>query len=116
MRLIDADELLKKMLLLPDKIAVVEAPTVDAEPARHERPVICNRPISAAHVYITEKPDGTHKVNYDGIGERLKLHGMIENNPVEYCSGCNARLDDNFKFFCPRCGAKIDGEIDPENT
>ena len=102
MRLIDADSY-KKYLedeWIPANFDAIDAqPTVDAQPVVHGHPVTHNRPISAEWVWGTTE---------DGECIQVKVHDIIENNPVDYCSVCGKRLDDTFQNFCPNCGAKMD--------
>ena len=107
MRLIDADKLDFSYCDNEfDCIFVVEkAPTVDAAPIRYGHKVIHNRPL--LEQWITRK---------DILGEKhtVLYRSFIENNPVEYCSECGAKLDDTWKNYCPNCGAKMDGERSKE--
>ena len=35
---------------------------------------------------------------------------QIEFEEIPFCSQCEARLSDDYQDYCPRCGAKLDGE------
>lgn len=78
---------------------IVCIPAADVAEVRHGHKVTHNRPIS-------EKWATCETVTGELI--YVKVHGFIENNPVDYCSVCNSRLDDTFQNFCPHCGAKMD--------
>lgn len=97
MRLIDGDELLKKLVFIPsdmftDRIReiVKDAPTVDAEPVRHGKWIKTFR-------YIGEN------VN-TGEPEEIYAHD---------CSICGWHTGNQGKYFnyCPNCGAKMDGDF-----
>lgn len=81
--------------------AVDAEPAADVEPVRHGHWVYKMRErIRYENVTGTDPLGETHTVT-------VKTHVR---GPVPYCSLCDALAADSFLDYCPRCGAKMDGE------
>jgi hypothetical protein len=77
------------------------APAADVAPVRHGHWVYKMREhIRYEDVTGTNPLGETHTVT-------VKTHVR---GPVPYCSLCDALAADSFLDYCPRCGAKMDGE------
>lgn len=83
-------------------VSLREIPAADVEPVRHGYWVYKMRElIRYEDVTGTDPLGGVQTVN-------VKTHVR---GPVPYCSLCNALAADSFLDYCPRCGAKMDGEV-----
>lgn len=106
---VDADVLLEQMKLrrffvgrASDPICIIEdAPAADAEPVRHGH-------------WVYKMRERNKCENVTGFDELGFVHTITVNThvkgPVPYCGLCNALAADSFLDYCPRCGAKMDGE------
>lgn len=122
-RLIDADELLKRLQLDLDKTYLGEI-TATTEMSVGE---ICSliKDCPAVDVELVQRGNIIWKERFVGgyKYKKTKCHncGTTEQVEVEhpvktkigYCSECEKRLDDTFMKYCPNCGAKM-GESDNE--
>ena len=80
---------------------VNDIPAADVAPVKHGHWVYKMRElIRYEDVTGTDPLGGTQTVT-------VKTHVR---GPVPYCSLCDALAADSFLDYCPRCGAKMDGE------
>ena len=80
---------------------MVEAPTVDAVPVVHGRWLYKERHRKSYRQYT----------GFDDMGDVHTITVMEEYEGKEpYCSECGAQAAESFMNYCPKCGARMDGE------
>lgn len=140
MRLIDADELIKKFKrlryndnsyirtklitetlhnLVPEVIA--EQPTIEAEPVKRGRWIVKEQmkliqtgkmAVLEGHILSKTSADSPFTEREANL-IRLKEHRVVK---IPYCSICGNHGDDEWDrtLFCPYCGARMDGDTNEE--
>lgn len=92
----DADE---KRAIITDLVNGI--PAVDAVPVVHAKWIYKERHRKSYRQYT----------GYDATGETHTIMVLDENEGKEpYCSECGAQAAESFLMYCPRCGAKMDGD------
>lgn len=83
------------------KPEIERIPAADVEPVRHGH-------------WVYKMRERNKCENVTGFDELGFVHTVTVNThvkgPVPYCGLCNALAADSFLDYCPKCGAKMDGE------